>query len=349
MTFDTGLSIGQSPQGPAFLIGDTFAYSDTLTWIKGANTWKFGARFSAYEQNTKYDYYGNSSYGYAGYNSGGDGTGNSLADFLVGAPNNLFEGANAANDFRSKSLFFFGQDEWRVRKDLVLTLGLRYEYSTPKLDTEARTFSIIPGDQSTRFRYAPLGLVFPGDKGAPRGVNFPDKTNFAPRIGFAWSPGGNSKTSIRGGFGIFYDVLKGEQILQFNGAPPFYSEPYVFFNCFAPISGCPSYTTSGTPYYASPWENSLLRSLNLSRRPVRIPPTPLIPAPVPATSARSTISSPPPAAPFTSSTRTSKRPTPINTTSASSMNSRPTLWLRSTTSAAVPKASLRSKTSIPST
>ncbi|MGA8299450.1 MAG: carboxypeptidase regulatory-like domain-containing protein, partial [Terriglobales bacterium] len=116
MTFDTGLSIGQSPQGPAFLIGDTFAYSDTLTWIKGANTWKFGAGFSAYEQNTKYDYYGNSSYGYAGYNSGGDGTGNSLADFLVGAPNNLFEGANAANDFRSKSLFFFGQDEWRVRK-----------------------------------------------------------------------------------------------------------------------------------------------------------------------------------------------------------------------------------------
>ena len=265
MTFDTGLSIGQSPQGPAFLIGDTFAYSDTLTWIKGANTWKFGAGFSAYEQNTKYDYYGNSSYGYAGYNSGGDGTGNSLADFLVGAPNNLFEGANAANDFRSKSLFFFGQDEWRVRKDLVLTLGLRYEYSTPKLDTEARTFSIIPGDQSTRFRYAPLGLVFPGDKGAPRGVNFPDKTNFAPRIGFAWSPGGNSKTSIRGGFGIFYDVLKGEDNLQFNGAPPFYSEPYVFFPCI-PTNGAgscpvnpktnPAYKTAGTPFYSAPWANS---------------------------------------------------------------------------------------------
>ena len=102
-----------------------------------------------------------------------------------------------------------------------MTLGLRYEYSTPKLDTQGRTFSIIPGDQSVKFPYAPLGLVFPGDPGAPRGANFPDKKNFAPRIGFAWSPGSGSKTSIRGGFGIFYDVLKGEDNLQFNGAPPF--------------------------------------------------------------------------------------------------------------------------------
>ena len=117
-------------------------------------------------------------------------------------------------------------------------MGLRYEYSTPKLDTEGRTFSIVPGDQSVKFPNAPLGLVFPGDPGAPRGVNFPDKKNFAPRIGFAWSPGSNSKTSIRGGFGIFYDVLKGEDNLQFNGAPPFYSEPYVSFPCHAVSSAC---------------------------------------------------------------------------------------------------------------
>jgi len=161
-------------------------------------------------------------------------------------------------------VYGFAQDEWRAGKRLVLTLGIRYEYSQPKLDTEGRTFSIIPGDQSTRFPNAPLGLVFPGDPGAPSGVNFPDKTNFAPRIGFAWSPGNDNKTSIRGGFGIFYDVLKGEDNLQFNGAPPFYSEPTAAFLCppqnVSPSTGfCtagsasnPGYP-SATTYYSAPW------------------------------------------------------------------------------------------------
>ena len=63
----------------------------------------------------------------------------------------------------------------------VLTLGLRYEYNTPKSDTEGRTFSIIPGEQSQVFVNAPVGMVFPGDPGAPRGTNFPDKTSDSAR------------------------------------------------------------------------------------------------------------------------------------------------------------------------
>jgi hypothetical protein len=278
--FDNGLTLGQDPYGPTFLIGNTFVYSDTFSWVRGHNTWKFGGGFSAYQQNTLYDFFGDSEFSYAGYGANGDGTGNSLADFLVGAPNNLFEGANALNNIRSKATFVFGQDEWRVRPNLTLSLGLRYEYSQPKLDTAGRTFSIIPGAQSARFPNAPLGMIFPGDPGAPRGSNFPDKKNFAPRIGFAWSPEGSSKTSIRGGFGIFYDVLKGEDNLQFNGTPPFYSEPFVNYTCLAsgnnpgcatqPVTGpqqqlqpgvqptvwtsCPA--GAGLPFYCEPWANS---------------------------------------------------------------------------------------------
>ena len=264
MYFDNGLYFGQDQSGPATEIGNTYAVADTFTWVKGHNTWKFGAGFSAYQQNTIYAFFTDSNFSYYGYGAGGDGTGNSFADFLVGAPNDLFEGPNAVSNFRSKATYGFAQDEWRVRPNLTLSLGLRYEYSTPKIVTQGRTFSIVPGDQSTRFPYAPLGLVFPGDAGAPRGANFPDKKNFAPRIGFAWSPGSSSKTSIRGGFGIFYDVLKGEDNLQFNGAPPFYSEPYVTYPCLQPAIDpntglpctTPAYTSSGLPFYSAPWATS---------------------------------------------------------------------------------------------
>jgi hypothetical protein len=259
MTFDNGLAFGTDQAGPAYEIGNTYVYADTLTWIKGASTWKFGAGFSAYQNNTLYDYYGTGNYTFIGpYADGGIGSGNSLADFLLGIPNNFYEGPNGRNNVRSKATYVFGQDEWHARKNLTLTLGLRYEYSTPKLDTAGRTFSLIPGEQSTRFPNAPLGLVFPGDPGAPTGVNFPDKTNFAPRVGFAWDPWNNGKTSIRGGFGIFYDVLKGEDNLQFNGAAPFYSEQYAAYPCLQTINpdgscgpglGYPS----AAPYYSQPW------------------------------------------------------------------------------------------------
>ena len=260
MDFDNGLSFGADQSGPAHEAGTTYAYTDTVTWIKGVNTWKFGAGFSAYQNNTLYDYYGDGNYTFIGpYVDGGIGSGNSLADFLLGIPNNFYEGPNGINNIRSKATYVFGQDEWRARKNLILTLGLRYEYSTPKTDTEGRTFSIIPGDQSTRFPNAPLGLVFPGDAGAPSGVNFPDKTNFAPRVGFAWDPANNGKTSIRGGFGIFYDVLKGEDNLQFNGAAPFYSEQFAAYPCLQTLlsdgitcSPGPGYS-SAAPYYSDPW------------------------------------------------------------------------------------------------
>jgi hypothetical protein len=263
MGFDNGLTFGPDPYGPTHFIGNTFALADTFSWVRGHNTWKFGAGISDYQQNTLYGFFTAGYYVFSGYPSGGYGTGNSLADFLIGAPNNLFEGPNAANDIRSKSVYGFAQDEWRVKPNLTLTLGIRYEYSAPKQDTQGRTFDIIPGDQSVKFPSAPLGLVFPGDPGAPRGVNFPDKDNFGPRIGFAWSPGNSTKTSIRGGFGIFYDVLKGEDNLQFNGAAPFYSEPFVTFACLPSSlnADCPSSPTNppvnaALPFFSAPWANS---------------------------------------------------------------------------------------------
>jgi TonB dependent receptor-like, beta-barrel len=237
--FDTGLSLGFSENGPTRYVENTFSWTDAVSWTRGKHNWKFGGGFTPYQENLAYDYIVNGEFDY--YGSGGIGSGNAYADFLLGIPYDYLQGAKAPSNIRSKNTYVFAQDEWHARKNLVLTLGLRYEYSTPKSDTEGRSFSIIPGEQSRRFMNAPPGLVFPGDPGAPKGTNFPDKTNFAPRFGFAWDPSGSGKTSLRGGFGMFYDILKAEDNLQFNGQAPFVGTAGLFFNTVGPNSGAVNY------------------------------------------------------------------------------------------------------------
>ncbi|MGB8009361.1 MAG: carboxypeptidase regulatory-like domain-containing protein [Terriglobales bacterium] len=256
--FDNGFLIGPAEQGPTTLIENTFSWTDAFTWTRGNHNWKFGAGYSPYQQNMLFGFYLNGELDF--YSDTIVGSGNDYADFLLGTPDAYFQNALAPSNIRSKSTYAFGQDEWHVRKNLVLTLGLRYEFNTPKYDTLGRTFSVIPGLQSTRFPYAPPGLVFPGDRGAPKGTNFPDKTNFAPRFGFAWDPTGSGKTSIRGGVGIFYDILKGEDNLQFNGQPPFvgtaglyYTSPDFLPNCTNP-NGCP--VTAPLTYMSHPFQNA---------------------------------------------------------------------------------------------
>ena len=229
LSFASGLTIGNSIQGPTSLIDNTYDLSDVLTWTKGSHTLKYGFTVEPYQNNTVYDFYINGEFFFSG-TGGGIGSGNDRADFLFGLPDEYTQYGAAPSNIRSKYWAGFGQDEWRVRPNLTLTLGLRYEYSEPKYDTQGRSFSLKYGAQSTVFPGAPIGELFPGDAGAPRGSNFPDGNNFAPRFGFAYSPGEKKNTSIRGGFGVFYDILKGEDNLQFNGQAPFFGYADLFFN-----------------------------------------------------------------------------------------------------------------------
>jgi hypothetical protein len=243
--FNSGLTIGYSPNGPTTEIDNAYVYSDTVSWTKGKHNMKYGASYAAYQNNTVYDFYVDGAFYFSG-TSGGAASQNDLADFLFGAPDLYVQFGQAPSNIRSRNFSGFAQDEWHVAKNLVLTFGVRYEYSTPKRDTQGRSFSYIPGLQSTRFPNAPPGLVFPGDRGAPEGSNFPDKNDWAPRFGFAWDPKGNGRTSIRGGFGVFYDVLKGEDNLQFNGQAPFFGYAFLGFN---PVSG----VTDEIPNFRDPF------------------------------------------------------------------------------------------------
>jgi len=228
--------LGFSYRGPTTEVNNTFGLTDTVSWVKGKHSMKFGGAFSPFQNNTVYDYYVNGEFDFYG-SSTGSGSGTDFADFLMGLPDEYYEWPKAPSNIRSKYFAVFAQDEWRIRRNLVLSYGLRYEYSSPMYDTLGRSFSIVPDAHSTRFVNAPVGLLFPGDAGAPRGANYPDTKSFGPRFGFAWDPSGSGKTSVRGGFGMFYDILKGEANLQFNGQAPFFG--YTDFNFYLPSGGYP--------------------------------------------------------------------------------------------------------------
>jgi hypothetical protein len=246
-------TIGYTFLGPSRLVDNTFGVTDTFTWTRGRHNWKMGGGFSGYQDNQIFDFATDGSYDF-----NGSLTGNAFADFLLGAPSDYEQGAAAPSNIRTKSVYGFVMDEWHATPRLTLTLGLRYEYNSPKYDTEARTFSLVLGDQSTRFPNAPQGLVFPGDRGAPSGVNFPVKNNWAPRIGFAWDPFGHGKTSIRGGFGMFYDILKAEDNFQFNGAPPFFSLAFFGFPNALSGNSCAASNQAGQPltFFSDPFDST---------------------------------------------------------------------------------------------
>lgn len=225
--YGSSITTGPSHQGPTVEADNTYGFSDNLSWTKGSHNLKFGFYFSPYQNNTTYDYFINGAYFFYGASTT-VGSGLDVADFLMGNPDEYTQSPKAPSNIRSHQYAGFGQDTWHASRQLTLTFGLRYEYAQPKYDTQGRTFSFIPGLQSQRFPNAPPGLVFPGDPGAPTGSNFPDKTNFSPRFGFAYDVFGNAKTSLRGGFGMFYDILKGEDNLQFNGQPPFFAYADIF-------------------------------------------------------------------------------------------------------------------------
>ncbi len=234
LSFAKGLTTGFSSLGPTKIANNTFALTDTISIVKQKHVAKFGVGYSAYQNNTLYDFFVDGMFLFSGkIRNGGIGTGNDFADFLLGLPDFYFQAPQASSNIRSKAGYFFAQDEWHITKNFTLTYGLRYEYNQPKFDTQGRSFSLSLGQKSTVFPNAPTGLLFPGDKNAPDGANFSDKNDFAPRVGFAWDPFGKGTTSIRGGVGVFYDILKGEDNIEFNGQIPFYSTASLSFNPLA--------------------------------------------------------------------------------------------------------------------
>ena len=220
----TGLfTLGFSANGPQPRVQNTYQVTDNFSKVWGHHTFKAGFNMDRLEINNPFYNNLNGNFGYQG--AGVFSTGNAGADFLLGVPDSYTQGSGSIVRARGREYFSYGQDQWQVRPDLTLTLGVAWDIETPykNLYANGEVMSAFrPGQQSTVFPTAPLGYVFPGDKGINSyGGPTIHYSDFAPRLGFAWSPRGNHNWSIRGGIGLYYNRSEEELTLQTLGNPPF--------------------------------------------------------------------------------------------------------------------------------
>jgi hypothetical protein len=143
--------------------------------------------------------------------------GNALADFLEGKANSLLQTSSSIQRQYSYDPALYVQDDWQIRPRLNVNLGLRWEVFPP-FPGQGVYGTFAPNVQSKVVPTAPLGLLYQGDPGIPAGVYATSWTRFAPRVGFAFDMFGNGRTSLRGGYGIFYfdqaEIQTGQQLQQ---------------------------------------------------------------------------------------------------------------------------------------
>jgi len=202
------------PQDALRQFNNTYQIIDNFTKIVGTHTLQFGVDFHYDQINERNFDDANGAYTFDGSETGLD-----FADYLIGAPVNFTQASQQLLDSRDKYFGVYAQDSWRATPTLTVNYGLRYEIMTPWYDTQNKLETVIAGEQSQTFPTAPTGLVVPGDPGVPRTLAPIQYHNFAPRIGFAYSPdntegllgkifGGPGKSSIRVGYGIFYSAIE---------------------------------------------------------------------------------------------------------------------------------------------
>lgn len=167
-------------------------------------------------------------------NPDGSWTGNPWSDFLLGQTSYYLQGAGENGLYTGTQLGLYAQDRIQLTPTFTLSAGLRYEPFLPPVAYHGRAAYFRPGQQSTRYPNAPLGMVFPGDKGIPAG-GVSNQNYFDPRIGLAWAPGFLPHTSIRSAFGLFTAPIDYSHYTHQGDNSPF--TPVYFFTYLDPGVG----------------------------------------------------------------------------------------------------------------
>lgn len=181
-------------------------------------------------------------------------TGNALADYELGLPNSVSQDVPVTPDTTDWYYAFFAQDDFRIRPRLTLNFGLRWDVQTPPIDRHNFQSTFIPGMQSSVRPNAPVGELFSGDKGVPRGIVPTRYDHFSPRLGLAWDPFGDGKTSIRAGGGVFYGSVSGNEMNSTSNYEPFATR-LTFINIVTGTASKPLSTTNIGATLTNPYTN----------------------------------------------------------------------------------------------
>jgi hypothetical protein len=227
-----GFNLGNNAEGELPQVGNSFQWADNVTKVSGNHTFKFGAdvRRERFDQTLYFNVSGE--YFYFGGGPDDVGATSLYPNYLLGLPDQYGQGSAQSENVRSTGLYLFAQDSWKLKPNLTLNYGLRWELNTPIADISHHVQTFRPGQSSSVYpckntantdcsSQTPIGLVVPGDTGVPPALTQTYYKAFAPRIGIAWSPGTSGKTSIRAGWGMFYNPVEQLVLEQFGAEPPF--------------------------------------------------------------------------------------------------------------------------------
>jgi hypothetical protein len=186
--------------------GPAYQFIDTLTRSSGRHTWKFGFEYRWNGQTDEFDTMPSGDMTFSQQGTGLQGntrSGNGFATMLLGfVTNSTLRDQNplsASNHYVGA----FAQDDWKVTSNLTLNLGVRYDMETGPVAPDD-SFNSFDSTRTHPVSRVPGVVTFAGVDGLPRNILDRDLNNFGPRFGFAWRPGGGTKTVVRGGFGVFF-------------------------------------------------------------------------------------------------------------------------------------------------
>ncbi len=182
----------------------------------------------------------------------GQYTGSGLADWLLGFMSSYTQGAGEIASVSGWQPGFYGQDQFRLRPNLSITAGLRWDPNIAPDVAGGRGAAFVPGQQSTLFPNAPVGLVFPGDKGIGKGLMPNTYGYWEPRLGIAWQPHSLPNTSFRAGFGVFTAPLMYSMYNHTADIAPF-SPTYALFGGSTPLSLSDPWSQNAGTNFVSPF------------------------------------------------------------------------------------------------